>query len=96
LRGEHRCFSKQFYATGAQRLTHNYKKCVDNEGEIEKNNLKFVKNLSSPLFIQLNVQLNCSKGMLKIYIKIYNKSAPTCFGLITIIRDLTVCTLLKL
>jgi hypothetical protein len=32
----------------------------------------------------------------KTYVKIYVKSAPTCFGLKTIIRDLTVCTLLKL
>jgi hypothetical protein len=32
----------------------------------------------------------------KTFVKIYIKSAATCFGLTTIIRELTVCTLLKL
>jgi len=33
--------------------------------------------------------------MLK-HIKIYIKGAPTCFGYTTIVRELTVCALLKL
>ena len=32
----------------------------------------------------------------KTYIKIYIKNAPKCFGYTTIIRELTVCALLKL
>jgi hypothetical protein len=47
------------------------------------------------LFIQLNAKINCSKNV-KIYMKIYTKSTATCFGLTTIIRELTVCTFLKL
>jgi hypothetical protein len=34
--------------------------------------------------------------LLQNNVKIYIKSAPTCFGLTTIIRELTVCNLLKL
>jgi hypothetical protein len=50
--------------------------------------------LSSLLFIQLNAQLIALKNI-KTYIKIYIESAPTYFGLTTIIRELTVCILLK-
>jgi len=45
LRGEHQRFSKEFYASGTQRLTHSYEKCVDN-GDFLKNSLNFVKDLS--------------------------------------------------
>jgi hypothetical protein len=34
-------------------------------------------------YLQTNAQENCSKRNIKIYIK----TVPTCFGLITIIRD---------
>ena len=50
----------------------------------------------SLLFIQLNAQLDCSKGVLEITLKIDIKSAPSCFGYTTIIRELAVCALLKL
>jgi histone-lysine N-methyltransferase SETMAR len=37
VREELRRFSKEFYATGIQRLTQRWKKCVDNEGDfVEK------------------------------------------------------------
>jgi hypothetical protein len=36
------------------------------------------------------------KIMLKFALKFYIKSPATCFGITTIIRELTVCTLLKL
>jgi hypothetical protein len=51
--------------------------------------------LSSPIFFQMNAQLIALKNV-QSYVKIYIKSAPTCFGLTTIIRELNVCTLLKL
>jgi hypothetical protein len=34
-----------------------------------------------------DAQVNCLKNNFKIYIKIYIKTAPTCFGAITIIRE---------
>jgi hypothetical protein len=34
-----------------------------------------------------DAQLNCLKNNFKIYIKIDIKTAPTCFGVITIIRE---------
>jgi histone-lysine N-methyltransferase SETMAR len=44
VREQLRRFSKEFYATGIQRLTQRWIKCVDNEEDfVEKNSLKFVK-----------------------------------------------------
>jgi hypothetical protein len=40
----------------------------------------------SKIYLPNDVQLNC----LKNYFKIYIKTAPTCFGVITIIRERTV------
>jgi hypothetical protein len=37
-----------------------------------------------------DAQLNCLKNNFKIYIKIDMKTAPTCFGVITIIRERTI------
>jgi hypothetical protein len=34
-----------------------------------------------------DAQVNCLKSNFKIYIKIYIKTVPTCFGAITIIRE---------
>jgi hypothetical protein len=36
---------------------------------------------------QPTYKLNCLKNNFEIYIKIYTKTAPTCFGAITIIRE---------
>jgi hypothetical protein len=52
--------------------------------------------ISSHLFIQLDAQLECSKGMLNFTLKFAQKMLLTCFGLTTIIRELTICTLLTL
>jgi hypothetical protein len=38
-------FSKEFYTTGTQTFTQRWKKCVDKEKFVEKNNLKFVKDM---------------------------------------------------
>jgi hypothetical protein len=43
-----------------------------------------------------DAQVNCLKNNFKIYIKIDIKTAPTCFGAITIIREGTIRALLKL
>jgi hypothetical protein len=37
-----------------------------------------------------DAQVNCLKSNLKTYIKIDNKTAPTRFGAITIIRELII------
>jgi hypothetical protein len=37
-----------------------------------------------------DAQVNCLKNNFKIYIKIYIKTAPTCFGAITIMRERTI------
>jgi len=39
------------------------------------------------LFSPTDAQMNCLKNNFKIYIKIDIKTAPTCFGAITIIRE---------
>jgi hypothetical protein len=41
-------------------------------------------------FSPIDAQVNCLKINFKIYIKIYIKTAPTCFGVITIIRECTI------
>jgi hypothetical protein len=38
------------------------------------------------LYLPTDAQFNCLKNNFKIYIKIHIKTAPTCFGVITIIR----------
>jgi hypothetical protein len=44
--------------------------------------------LSNFIFnLPTDAQLNCLKNNFKIYFKIYIKTAPTCFGVITIIRE---------
>ena len=40
-----RLFSKEFYATGIQRLTQRWKKCVDMKETVWKNNLNFVNDV---------------------------------------------------
>jgi len=42
------------------------------------------------LFVYNCLQLNCLKNNFKIYIKIDIETAPTCFGVITIIRERTI------
>ena len=41
-------------------------------------------------YLPPDVQLNCLKNNFKIYIKIDIKIAPTCFGVIIIIRERTI------
>ena len=41
-------------------------------------------------YLPTDAQLNCLKNNIKIYIKIYVKTAPACFGVITIIRERTI------
>ena len=43
--------------------------------------------LSEFCYLPTDAQVNCLKNNSKIYIKIYIKTAPTCFGVITIIRE---------
>jgi hypothetical protein len=43
--------------------------------------------LSKFFYPPTDAQLNCLKNNIKIYIKIDIKTAPTCFGAITIIRE---------
>jgi hypothetical protein len=43
--------------------------------------------LSKFFYPPTDAQVNCLKNNFKIYIKIYIKTAPTCFGAITIIRS---------
>ena len=38
-------------------------------------------------YLPTDAQVNCLKNNFKIYIKIDIKTAPTCFGVITIIRE---------
>jgi hypothetical protein len=38
-------------------------------------------------YLPTDAQLSCLKNSFKIYIKIDIKTAPTCFGVITIIRE---------
>jgi hypothetical protein len=45
--------------------------------------LDIIKVFNSPT----DAQVNCLKNNFKIYIKIDIKTAPTCFGVITIIRE---------
>jgi hypothetical protein len=44
----------------------------------------------SKFYLPTDAQLNCLKSYFKIDIKIDIKTAPTCFGLITIIRERTI------
>jgi hypothetical protein len=48
-------------------------------------NVKLSKFFYSPT----DAQMNCLKNDFKIYIEIGIKTAPTCFGVITIIREST-------
>jgi len=41
------------------------------------------------LYLPTDAQLNCLKNNFKIYIETDIKTAPTCFGVITIIREHT-------
>jgi hypothetical protein len=68
--------------------------CVNN-----KYNLKKFKDTISiseykphvrVLYSPTDSQVNCLKNNFKIYIKIDIKTAPTCFGAITIIREHTI------
>jgi hypothetical protein len=43
--------------------------------------------LSKFFYSPTDAQVNCLKNNFKIYIKIDIKTAPTCFGAITIIRE---------
>jgi hypothetical protein len=47
------------------------------------------KDKCKPIIIYspTDVKVNCLKNNIKIYIKIDIKTAPTCFGAITIIRE---------
>jgi hypothetical protein len=47
-----------------------------------------VKYYQSFFYLPTDAQLNCLKNIFKIYIKIGVKTTPTCFGAITIIREL--------
>jgi len=49
-------------------------------------NLKYKSKFFSPT----DAQVNCLKNNFKICIKIYIKTAPTCFDVITIIRECTI------
>ena len=46
--------------------------------------------LSKCICLPTDAQLNCLRNNFKIYIKIYIKTATTCFGVITIIRQRTI------
>jgi hypothetical protein len=46
--------------------------------------------LSTFFYLPTDAQLNCLKNNFKIYIKIDIKTAPTYFGVITIIRGRTI------
>jgi hypothetical protein len=50
--------------------------------------IMILSNFYSPT----DTQLNCLKSNFKIYIKIDIKTAPTCFGVITIIRERIICS----
>jgi len=41
-------------------------------------------------YLPTNAQLNCFKNDSKIYFKVDIKTAPTCFGVITTIRERTI------
>jgi hypothetical protein len=43
--------------------------------------------LSKVFYSPADAQVNCLKKNFKIYIKIGIKTAPTCFGAVTIIRE---------
>jgi hypothetical protein len=47
-------------------------------------------NLIEVFHSPTDAQLNCLKNNSNIYFEIYTKTAPTCFGAITIIRERTV------
>jgi hypothetical protein len=42
------------------------------------------------VFLPTDAKVNCLKNNFKIYIKIDIKTAPTCFGVITIIKERTI------
>ena len=44
----------------------------------------------SKFYLPTDAQLNCLKINFKIHSKIYIKTDPTCFGVITIIRERTI------
>jgi hypothetical protein len=44
-------------------------------------------NIKGFFIHQTDAQMNCLKDNFKIYIKIDIKTAPTCFGAVTIIRE---------
>jgi hypothetical protein len=45
------------------------------------------EELSKFFYSPTDAQVNCLKNNFKIYIEIDIKTAPTCFGVITIIRE---------
>jgi len=53
-------------------------------------NISYILILSKFICLPTDAQLNCLKNNFKIYIKIYIKTAATCFGVITIIRERTI------
>jgi len=59
--------------------------CYSVHCTVRKINIKH-KNLSK-FYLPSDAQLNCLKNNFKIYIKIDIKTAPTCFRVITIIRE---------
>jgi hypothetical protein len=52
--------------------------------------LQSLQRISKFIYLPTDAQLNCLKNDFKIYIKIYIKTSPTCFGAITIIREHTI------
>jgi hypothetical protein len=52
--------------------------------------MKIYINVKVLFYSPTDAKVNCLKNNLKIYIKVYVKTAPTCFGAITIIREPTI------
>jgi hypothetical protein len=71
------------YTEFNHKLRRNNKKCFSFFFHIHAIHLDIFKVFYSPT----DAQLNCLKNYFKIYIKIDIKTAPTCFGVITIIRE---------
>jgi hypothetical protein len=61
-----------------------YREVIDVCSEIHT---KQINTQSKFVYPPTDAQLNCLKNNFKIYIKIDIKTAPTCFGAITIIRE---------
>jgi hypothetical protein len=62
--------------------------CVPDHSELSVSHSEIIK----VFYLPTDAQVNCLKNNFKIYVKIDIKTAPTCFGAITIIRERTIRT----